>query len=389
MAGITRATAQLFATTGLTPTGGFGAGANGVVTTEAGSSNTLSNIQTGQSGSWAAGWLAATLGSTKFPAIEDMNSVDNYLTTQIAYLLERGIPEYDAGTTYNIGDVTRPVGGFPLYTSLTNANTGNALSNGTYWAAASRIVLSANTNFYVATTGNDSNAGTSGSPWLTIQHAINYIQSSIDLAGYTATINVATGTYTTPVSVTGQFTGEGSVAILGNTSTPSNCIISTTSAACITVINSSLVVGGLQLQTATSGNCLQAATLGAINVTGAMIFGACAGNHVAATNGGNININTNYTISGAAQYHYFLNQVANLNCNNETITLTGTPAFSGAFAFASANSALVAETITFSGSATGVRYAANLNGTINTNSGGANYFPGSSSGTTSTGGQYA
>lgn len=133
MAGISRATAQLFGTTGLTPASGFAGAANSDLSTEIGSSNTVANIQSGISGEWAAGWLAATLGSSKFPAIEDLNAVDLVFSTQIAYLLERGIPEYDAGTTYNIGDICRAVGLSTIYKSLINANTGNALSNGTDW----------------------------------------------------------------------------------------------------------------------------------------------------------------------------------------------------------------------------------------------------------------
>src|SRR5215471_17075156 len=44
-------------------------------------------------------------------------------------------------------------------------------------------------NFYVATTGNDSNDGSAGSPWLTIQHA----DTSSRIGG--DCINVAPGTY--------------------------------------------------------------------------------------------------------------------------------------------------------------------------------------------------
>lgn len=59
-----------------------------------------------------------------------------------------------------------------------------------------RRVLTANTNFYVATTGSDSNSGTSlGSAWATLQHAIAYISANYDLAGFTATINVGAGTF--------------------------------------------------------------------------------------------------------------------------------------------------------------------------------------------------
>lgn len=44
---------------------------------------------------------------------------------------------------------------------------------------------------------------------------------------------------------------------------------------------------------------------------------------------------------------------------------------------------------TVTGSVTGTRYSANINGTINTFGGGANYFPGTIAGSTATGAQYA
>jgi hypothetical protein len=44
--------------------------------------------------------------------------------------------------------------------------------------------------------------------------------------------------------------------------------------------------------------------------------------------------------------------------------------------------------VTYSGAATGSRYGAALNGVIQTNGGGATYFPGNSAGSTSVGGQY-
>lgn len=127
MAGLTRYTQSLFASSGLTPTAGFGAAANGTTTTENGSSNTPSNIMTGTAGAWSGGWLSAVLGASKFPAIEDMNAVFYALSYQLAYLLERGLPEYDSGTTYNQFDIARNPSSYQLFGSLINTNLGNAL----------------------------------------------------------------------------------------------------------------------------------------------------------------------------------------------------------------------------------------------------------------------
>lgn len=67
--------------------------------------------------------------------------------------------------------------------------------------------------------------------------------------------------------------------------------------------------------------------------------------------------------------------------------LSGTSAFAF-FAFASTTSSILADGNTYSGSATGARHSAQLNGVIYTNGGGANYFPGNAAGSTASGGQY-
>lgn len=81
------------------------------------------------------GWQSAVL-SDKSPWEEDMNALFFAVTTQLAYLFQQGIPEYDAGTTYYIGSlakVTNNQGYVTVYKSLTNDNTGNAVTNDAYW----------------------------------------------------------------------------------------------------------------------------------------------------------------------------------------------------------------------------------------------------------------
>lgn len=205
MAGISRTTAVLFGTTGLTPTGGFGAAANGVLTTEAGSSNTVSNIQTGQSGLWAGGWLGAVLGASKFPAIEDMNAVDNVFSTQIAYILERGIPEYDAGTTYNTGDIARDVGLTTLYKSVGDANIGHALNNATYWTFLCDLANLASNYYNGGTTTGSANA----------QVLASVSPSGFSLSNNGATV-VCTAGFTNSGSATINVSGTGATTIYKN-----------------------------------------------------------------------------------------------------------------------------------------------------------------------------
>jgi hypothetical protein len=71
-----------------------------------------------------------------------------------------------------------------------------------------------------------------------------------------------------------------------------------------------------------------------------------------------------------------------------TVTLVGTPNFNSGFVAAS-DGTVLAPVNTFAGGATGPRYLAVLNGVIDTQGRGSNYFPGSVAGSTQTGGQYA
>ena len=66
---------------------------------------------------------------------------------------------------------------------------------------------------------------------------------------------------------------------------------------------------------------------------------------------------------------------------DQAVTLNGTPAYGSGFAEVDVGGIIVCPGLTFSGSATGPRYAANTNGVIQTNGGGPNFFPGSSAGT--------
>lgn len=97
MAKITRATQKVFGeNAGLNEIGVFGslaAGSPAYATTPA-QVQSLSN--------YLQGWFGAVLGSNS-PAIEDMNAVHFLFARQLAYLMQTGVPEYDAATTYYIG----------------------------------------------------------------------------------------------------------------------------------------------------------------------------------------------------------------------------------------------------------------------------------------------
>jgi len=258
-------------------------------------------------------------------------------------------------------------------------------------SGGAREVLSASRTYYVRTDGNDGHDGLTNSPggaFLTIQKAIDAV-ATLDIGPFNVTIQVADGTYTAGAAVTGPWLGSGTVTVQGNAGTPANVLISTTGSSAVTVVTGGrLAVKDTKLQTAGGLTyCLHANTNGSISYAN-VDFGACGDTHIRAADGGTVTCDGSYAISGNAAYHWRAVVSGVIRCTGKTITLTGTPAFSGVFASASRGAQVLANGNIFSGSATGARYDVALNGVIDTNGGGTNYLPGSSAGSTSTGGQY-
>jgi hypothetical protein len=255
-----------------------------------------------------------------------------------------------------------------------------------------REMLTANRTYYVRTDGNNANTGLindAAGAFLTIQKAIDIINSTLDIAGYTVTIKIADGTYTTPVTlknVVGYATFD-NLIIEGNTTTPANVIISTTNSNCFsaTSLSSSWHIKGVKTQTTTSGNCFS--IVNSYVAFSNLVFGACAGTHLSCSAGFLIAL-TNYAVTGNALAHIQTREGGILDVSGKTITFTGSIAFSW-FCICNTVGNVQAYTMTFSGGTiTGKRYDASLNGVIYVFGGGANYFPGSAPGATSSGGQY-
>jgi len=285
---------------------------------------------------------------------------------------------------------------------VTSSPSGNVLtSNGSAWVSAApsggggggRTTLTANTTYYVSTTGNDSNNGlSSGAAFATIQHALNVV-ATLDCATYNVTISVADGTYTGAVTLPFML-GSGVFTLQGDMTTPANCIISTTSAACIaTGYNSNWTVQGFKLQTATTGDCIIANTTSYLTIN-TIVFGAIASGyrHMYIGTGAKVLVNGNYTISGAGgAAHFIVEEGSLLQCIGHTITVSASLTFSTAFAVADNCGIAFYATSSFSlgaNTVTAPRYAVYLNGVILSPIGGTSGFPGNVAGSTATGGQY-
>lgn len=247
-------------------------------------------------------------------------------------------------------------------------------------------VLTASRTYYVRTDGSDSNNGltnAAGGAFLTIQRAVN-VATTLDLNGFTLTIQVADGTYTGGVTLKNVlgFAGAGSLIIRGNNATPANVLISTTSVGCFTANGTNVIwdILDLKMQTATGGACLQAQSGGAIRY-GNVNFGACANVHIGAFENGSVSCIGNYAISGGALTHFYGSYMGLVRATSRSITITNTPAFSLAFAFSDLSGLVAADAMTFSGSATGPRYYVATGGQVATGGGGTSYLPGNAAGT--------
>lgn len=259
-----------------------------------------------------------------------------------------------------------------------------------------RTILTADADYYVATTGNDTNPGTLSQPWATLQHAANWIQGNIDLGAFVATVHVAAGTYD-PVYIHNPFPyGDPQrpygVLFSGDTTTPGNVVVTSNGCQAFNAsFNAKFGVEGFKLTG--SGGGLYASAGAVIYVKGPMDFGAISGPHyqIQANAGGRIIMSmASYTISGGASCHLYASSDSVIEiASSPTVTLSGpTPAFSSAFAYSSGNSTIAASGITFSGSASGNHFITSTGGGIITGDpSNPNYFPGNSG--WSNGGWYA
>lgn len=320
------------------------------------------------------------------------------------------------GGADNTGAVTVAVNGLPATPvvdltgsplaagALPSGGTFTLIYDGTHFvlqgsisiAPAGRTLLSGNLDLYVATTGNDSNDGlSSGTPWLTLQHAWNVIFDNYDLQGHVVTVHIANGTYTDGIQAIGRPPGQalaGSIVFSSTSGNPAACIIDDTSNVISAANGAALTIQGVTIGSS-GGHGLVALDSGYIVFSNLVFAGVPSGSyHIFAFNSSTIETTDNYAISGNADIHYFATRCGVIYIHDTAVvTLTGTPAFAQEFVLTTdcGIASVDSGSVTFTGGATGKRYLANLNGVIDTIGGGANYFPGSIAGTVATGGQYA
>jgi hypothetical protein len=208
MAKITRKTQKIFASTaGATGITEYGSPAAGlpVYTTD------VAQVQTAE---WLDGWAAAALAGSEIPTFQDFNGIHYVMSSQVGYLLQEGIPEYDVATTYYANSIVKKAGTYELYGSIINNNLGNALPSAVSnanWEYLGALGETANPISWGGTAGGTANALT-----LTPSTALTAYTAGQVIAFLPASNN--TGAVTVNISALGtkDITKNGTIALTAN-----------------------------------------------------------------------------------------------------------------------------------------------------------------------------
>lgn len=135
-----RATQKLFgssaATNQMSKFGGLFSSYPSIPTRYSGSTITPALVQA--LSNFLTGWNGAAIGGNS-PAIEDMNALCYLFSYQLYYMLQSGIPSWDADTTYALGAVVQDGSG-NLYSSKVNNNLNGPLTSTVYWQTLYNLI---------------------------------------------------------------------------------------------------------------------------------------------------------------------------------------------------------------------------------------------------------
>jgi hypothetical protein len=246
------------------------------------------------------------------------------------------------------------------------------------------------TTFYVRPDGDDNNDGsadTAAGAFREIAAAVDFAWDNLDLASHLITIEVADGSYSKPIQKEYPAVGGSRITVHGNSDNPENVVLSVgpSDNAVRMYHGATIYLDGLKVEAGQRG--LYTAWGGTIYFQN-VDFGTCGSYHMRASAGHIWLIGTmKYTISGGAPVHWYPHIGGTIDVTAGDVTILNTPNFSQAFATYETGGSVEANAISFSGSATGPKYIANIGGSMNL---GAAYpwdvLPGNSEGKPNRGG---
>ena len=115
---------------------------------QAGNPTTSNDVATLQSlSAFENGWDDAIEQGDKLPPLEEFQGIQYGISYQQAYMLQEGIAEWEANTPYYKGSLAKTISGssFKLYCSLADNNTGNVVTNTTYW----KLVMDSDAGYFI------------------------------------------------------------------------------------------------------------------------------------------------------------------------------------------------------------------------------------------------
>ena len=258
---------------------------------------------------------------------------------------------------------------------------------------APKQVLSANLDLYSDTATGTDVPGCGLTTGAAACSSMNYLYNNIfvsnyDTAGIPTTLHLVSNDSTCVTIGTG-WTGGGQVTIQGPGGSPPSVGLTCTGAAISVQAPLPAALNLVDFKISGGTTSIFSQSPGLINIKNLNLGSSSFAHFNAAGPGVKFSCITGYTISGGSAYHWYSNSAgALIACQNVTLTITGTPAFSSVFASAIDGGAIQPWGMTYSGSATGTRYFASLLGLIDTNTANVNTLPGNAAGATSLGGVY-
>jgi len=240
------------------------------------------------------------------------------------------------------------------------------------------VMLATATIYINPTTGSDSNTGTQAAPFKTFAAAYAYACTAKNLNNQTLQFQFVGTAFTEEILVDEAWpSGSGTIILdfAGGTLHTSGPSIKWKGAryGLVTVQN---------VDVASSGDTAIVAQDSIFLTIGAGVrFGTCAQAHINALDYALPLVFNDIEIYGGAQWHLVAEEAATYAFYfPPVVTLTGTPNFSFAYAYALRGGFIFAGGTTFNGSATGTRFFVEGPGTINTGNSGLSFFPGSVAG---------